>query len=157
MAGTLVERFSQRDRVVWFWFAPFKGVVGQTADSLRSQFKGLRLRELADDRSAELSRAGDVFVTTWQSVATRAKDKRNVRKDGDSNPSIDSLLASLRAQNLRVGVVVDGRCAGLRCATCIHTGLYAGGTGRRFWGAIGGPHSARSCSPADSRPDSNPT
>ncbi len=107
MAGTLVERFSQREQVVWFWFAPFKGVVGQTADSLRGQFKGLRLRELADDRSAELSRAGDVFVTTWQSVATRAKDKRNVRKDGDSNPSIDSLLASLRAQNLRVGVVVD--------------------------------------------------
>lgn len=107
MAGTLAERFSEQERVVWFWFAPFKGVVGQTADSLRGQFKGLRLRELADDRSAEQSRAGDVFVTTWQSVATRAKDKRNVRKDGDSNPSIDSLIAALRAQNLRVGVVVD--------------------------------------------------
>ncbi len=107
IAGTLVERFSQKEHVVWFWFAPFKGVVGQTADSLRGQFKGLRLRELADDRSAEQSRAGDVFVTTWQSVATRAKDKRNVRKDGDSNPSIDSLIGALRAQNLRVGVVVD--------------------------------------------------
>jgi superfamily II DNA or RNA helicase len=107
MAGTLIERFSQQERVVWFWFAPFKGVVGQTADSLRGQFKGLRLRELADDRSAEQSRAGDVFVTTWQSVATRAKDKRNVRKDGDSNPSIDTLVKSLRAQGLRVGVVVD--------------------------------------------------
>jgi type III restriction enzyme len=107
IAGTLVERFSQRERVVWFWFAPFKGVVGQTADSLRGQFKGLRLRELADDRSAEQSRAGDVFVTTWQSVATRAKDKRNVRKEGDSNPSIDSLISALRAQTLRVGVVVD--------------------------------------------------
>jgi len=107
MAGTLIERFSQQERVVWFWFAPFKGVVGQTADSLRGQFKGLRLRELADDRSAEQSRAGDVFVTTWQSVATRAKDKRNVRKDGDSNPSIDTLVKALRAQGLRIGVVVD--------------------------------------------------
>lgn len=107
MAGTLIERFSQQERAVWFWFAPFKGVVGQTADSLRGQFKGLRLRELADDRSADQSRVGDVFVTTWQSVATRAKDKRNVRKDGDSNPSIDTLVKSLRAQGLRVGVVVD--------------------------------------------------
>ena len=107
IAGTLIERFSRQERVVWFWFAPFKGVVGQTADSLRGQFKGLRLRELADDRSVEQSRAGDVFVTTWQSVATRAKDKRNVRKDGDSNPSIDTLVKSLRAQGLRVGVVVD--------------------------------------------------
>lgn len=107
MAGTLVERFSRREQVVWFWFAPFRGVVGQTADGLRGQFKGLRLRELADDRSAEQSRSGDVFVTTWQSVATRAKDKRNVRKEGETNPSIDSLVSSLRAQNLRVGVVVD--------------------------------------------------
>ena len=27
MAGTIVERFSQQEDVVWFWFAPFKGVV----------------------------------------------------------------------------------------------------------------------------------
>lgn len=107
MAGTLVERFSQREKVVWFWFAPFKGVTGQTADSLRGQFKGLRLRELADDRSAEGSKGGDVFVTTWQSVATRVKDKRSVRKEGDTNPSIDTLVSSLRSQGLRVGVVVD--------------------------------------------------
>ncbi|MFT3990293.1 MAG: DEAD/DEAH box helicase family protein [Luteolibacter sp.] len=107
MAGTLVERFSREDAVVWFWFAPFKGVTGQTADSLRGQFKGLRLRELADDRSAEGSKGGDVFVTTWQSVATRVKDSRSVRKEGDTNPSIDTLVDSLRSQGLRVGVVVD--------------------------------------------------
>ncbi len=107
MGGTLVERFSQQEAVVWFWFAPFKGITGQTADSLRGQFKGLRLRELADDRSAEGSRGGDVFVTTWQSVATRVKDKRSVRKEGDTNPSIDALVGSLRSQGLRVGVVVD--------------------------------------------------
>lgn len=107
MAGTIVEKFSRLERVVWFWFAPFKGVTGQTADSLRAQFKGLRLRELADDRSPDLSKAGDVFVTTWQAVATRLKDKRNVRKDGDSNPSIDGLIDSLRSQGLQIGVVVD--------------------------------------------------
>ena len=107
MAGTIVERFSQKEKVVWFWFAPFKGVTGQTTDSLRAQFKGLRLRELSDDRSPDLSKTGDVFITTWQAVATRLKDKRNVRKDGDSNPSIDKLIESLRAQGLRIGVVVD--------------------------------------------------
>lgn len=31
VAGHLVEKFSALERVVWFWFAPFKGVVGQTA------------------------------------------------------------------------------------------------------------------------------
>jgi superfamily II DNA or RNA helicase len=107
MAGTIVERFSQQEDVVWFWFAPFKGVVGQTAAFLREQFHGLRLRELADDRAAAMSRKGDVFVTTWQTVATRVKDKRNVRKEAETNPSIDTLVATLRAQRLRIGVVVD--------------------------------------------------
>lgn len=107
MAGTIVERFSHEEEVVWFWFAPFKGVVGQTAAALREQFHGLRLRELADDRAAAMSRRGDVFVTTWQTVATRVKDRRNVRKEGDTNPSIDTLIETLRAQGLRIGVVVD--------------------------------------------------
>ena len=107
MAGTIVERFSHEEDVVWFWFAPFKGVVGQTAAFLREQFHGLRLRELADDRAAAMSKRGDVFVTTWQTVATRVKDKRNVRKEGDTNPSIDTLIETLRDAGLRIGVVVD--------------------------------------------------
>jgi len=107
MVGTIVERFSHEEDVVWFWFAPFKGVVGQTAAVLREEFHGLRLRELADDRSTAMSRRGDVFVTTWQTVATRVKDKRNVRKEGDTNPSIDTLIEALRDQGLRIGVVVD--------------------------------------------------
>jgi superfamily II DNA or RNA helicase len=107
MAGTIIERFSHEEDVVWFWFAPFKGVVGQTAAFLREEFHGLRLRELADDRAVAMSRRGDVFVTTWQTVATRVKDKRNVRKEGDTNPSIDTLIETLRDQGLRIGVVVD--------------------------------------------------
>jgi type III restriction enzyme len=107
MAGTIVERFSRDENVVWFWFAPFKGVVGQTAAFLREQFHGLRLRDLSQDRSPDISKPGDVFVTTWQTVATRVKDKRNVRKDGEINPSIDTLIASLRTEGQRIGVVVD--------------------------------------------------
>src|SRR5688572_11573749 len=69
MAGNIVERMSALDNVVWFWFAPFKGVVDQSAAFLREQFHGLRLRTLGDDRSAIGTRSGDVFVTTWQLVA----------------------------------------------------------------------------------------
>jgi len=54
-----------------------------------------------------LIRRGDVFVTTWQTVATRVKDKRNVRKEGDTNPSIDTLLESLRAQGLHASMRVQ--------------------------------------------------
>jgi len=107
MAGCIVEKFTGAENVVWFWFAPFKGVVGQTEAFLREQFQGLRLRDLASDRSNEASRPGDTFVSTWQSVATRVRDKRNVRKESESNPSIDTLVETLRAQGLRIGVVVD--------------------------------------------------
>lgn len=107
MAGGLVEEFSAEEDVVWFWFAPFKGVVGQTAGFLRGQFPGIRVRELQDDRTAAGSRAGDVFVTTWQTVATRVADKRNVRRDSEQNDSIDSMIVKLRKLGHRIGVVVD--------------------------------------------------
>ena len=110
MAGNIVERMSAIDKVVWFWFAPFKGVVDQSAAFLREQFKGLRPAHLADDRNGIGTRSGDVFVTTWQMVATRVKDRRSVRQTGEQNGSIDDLIVSLREQGFRIGVVVD-ECA----------------------------------------------
>lgn len=107
MAGQILEAFSAREPVVWFWFAPFKGVIGQTKDFLGDQFAGLRLRELAEDRGVEDSAPGDVFVTTWQTVATRVADRRNVRKVTESLDSVDVLVARLRDRGYRVGVVVD--------------------------------------------------
>ncbi len=107
MAGNVVERVSGADRVVWFWFAPFKGVVDQSASFLREQFQGLRLRTLADDRNPIGTQSGDVFVTTWQSVATRIKDRRSVRVTGEQQASIDDLVADLRDQGFRLGVVID--------------------------------------------------
>jgi hypothetical protein len=71
---------------------------------LREEFSGLRLRDLADDREPGMSRRGDVFVTTWGAVATRVKDKRNIHKGGDLNPSIDTLITQLRAQRWRCGL-----------------------------------------------------
>lgn len=67
----------------------------------------LRLRELSEDRNAADSREGDVWVTTWQTVATRIKDRRNVHKPGEQNLTVEELLEGLRVQGLRVGVVID--------------------------------------------------
>gem|GEM_PF-1357289 len=107
LAGHLAESFSAIEPVVWFWFAPFKGVTGQTAAALRAELPGLRLRELSEDRQAADSRAGDVFVTTWQTVATREKGRRNVHKPGEQNLTVEELIAGLRQKGLRIGVVVD--------------------------------------------------
>jgi type III restriction enzyme len=107
IAGHIVEQFSAIESVVWFWFAPFKGVTGQTASALRAELPGLRLRELSEDRQAADSRTGDVFVTTWQTVATKVKDSRNVHRPGEQNLTIEELVAALRQKKLRIGVVVD--------------------------------------------------
>lgn len=107
VAGQLAERFSALERIVWFWFAPFKGVTGQTAAALRADLPSLRLRELSSDRQAADSREGDVWVTTWQTVATKVKDGRNVHRPGEQNLTVEELVTALRAQGLRIGVVVD--------------------------------------------------
>ncbi|MEI6787264.1 MAG: HAD family hydrolase [bacterium] len=65
------------------------------------------MRELADDRILEDSEAGDVFVTTWQTVATRVLDRRNVRKVTENTDSVDMLVQKLRERGFRIGVVVD--------------------------------------------------
>lgn len=107
IGGTIVEKFSYEENVVWFWFAPFKGVVDQTIAFVNEEFQGLKVRDLAEDREATMSQPGNVFVTTWAAVATRLKDKRNIRKAGDLNPSLDQLVEQLRSQGVRIGVVVD--------------------------------------------------
>lgn len=114
MTGHIVEKLSggnasglPPDKIVWFWFAPFKGVVDQSAAFLREQFQGLRLRTMTEDRNPIGTRSGDVFVTTWSLVATRVRDRRSVRVSGEQNVSVDELMEELRDQGFRIGVVVD--------------------------------------------------
>ena len=107
MAAHLLEEFSRRENVVWFWFAPFKGVTGQTVSFLKEQCGGLRVRDLALDRQVSGSWRGDVFVMTWQTVAVKVADRRNARKDSEQAPGTDTLVAALREMGFRIGVVVD--------------------------------------------------
>ena len=65
-------------KCVWFWFAPYSGLVTQTQDSLADQCPGIRLRDLITDRSASGLRDGDVFVQTWGAVAANNRDARKV-------------------------------------------------------------------------------
>ena len=109
VAGSVAEQLSADAdlRVVWFWFAPFKGLVGQTESSLRDKFPGLRLRDLRTDRQAAGTATGDTWVATWQSVAARDSEARKIRSDSEANPSIDTLIARLRSAGFLIGVIVD--------------------------------------------------
>jgi len=106
IAGLIAEEFAQDTKIVWLWFTPFAGLVEQARIAIKSQFQGLRVRDIGSDRVAHSSRSGDVFVTTWAAVSGR-KDGKRLRRDGDESVSLDGLLEQLRQKGFKVGVLVD--------------------------------------------------
>lgn len=109
MLGRTIERVIGKlpMKCVWFWFAPYSGLVDQTRESLGEQCPGIRLRDVATDRVASGLRDGDVFVQTWSAVAANNKDARLVRRTREDSLSLDAMLAALRAEDVAVGVVID--------------------------------------------------
>jgi type III restriction enzyme len=107
IAGTVAEKFSHEEKVVWLWFAPFKGLVGQAEMSLRDHHPGLRVRDLATDRKSAGTKPGDVFVLTWASVVARSAEARKIRTERETLASLDRLLKDLRAAGFRIGVIID--------------------------------------------------
>ncbi|MCM8621617.1 MAG: DEAD/DEAH box helicase family protein [Candidatus Accumulibacter sp.] len=112
MAGMIAESFAAPDRennarIVWFWFTPFAGLVDQAKGAIKSTFVGLRVRDLQGGRKTRGTKSGDVFVTTWASVAAANKETRKVRSPGDFVLALDNLIAELRADGFRIGAVVD--------------------------------------------------
>ena len=94
-------------KTVWFWFAPYAGLVTQTRSALIAQCAGLRQRDVYADREASAARDGDVYVQTWASVAVIKKASRKVRTDKEASLSVDSMIAELRERGFRIGVVID--------------------------------------------------
>lgn len=117
IAGTVAEEFSQEEMLVWLWFAPFKGLVGQAAMSLRDHHPGLRVRDLSTDRRAAGTRTGDTFVLTWASVVARSADARKLRTDNEQLASLDDFLADLRGAGFRIGVIIDEAHHGIGAKT----------------------------------------
>lgn len=94
-------------KCVWFWFAPYTGLVAQTRETLNQQCAGLRLRDVYTDREPTGTRDGDVFAQTWAAVAAQNKHARTVRRTKEDTLSLDDFIADLRADGFFVGVVID--------------------------------------------------
>lgn len=107
LASRVLAGLSEDDQILWFWFAPFAGVVEQTRLTLQSQAPTLPLLNLTVDRRVDALRPGGVFVTTWQSVATSNKEGRKARVSGDAGLAVDELVAAAREAGFRIGCVVD--------------------------------------------------
>lgn len=94
-------------KTVWFWFAPYTGIVSQTLDVLAAQSAQLRLRDITIDREPKSARDGDVFIQTWAAVAARNKQARRARREAEDTLSLDSLIEHLRLDGFFIGVVID--------------------------------------------------
>lgn len=107
--GRALERATQElDRpCVWFWFAPYTGLIAQTRLALAAQCPGLVLRDVATDRDPTRSAGGHVWLSTWAAVATRQQAARRARTEGETQPSLDTMIARLRGDGFAIGVVVD--------------------------------------------------
>lgn len=107
IAAQALVRFSRERRVLWFWFAPFAGLVEQSRGVLSAQAPSLRLLDLDSDRRLGAVDGGGVFVTTWGSVAARNAESRRARSKSDEGQSLDALIEQARADGVRIGCVVD--------------------------------------------------
>ena len=108
MAGTTVEKLSvKQNKIIWFWFAPFSGVIDQTIQVIQAEHKGLRPKDPKTGRFAGDLRSGDVFVTTWSSLAVSNKESRVARQSDESKLSIDALIEYAKASDFSIGVVID--------------------------------------------------
>lgn len=107
IATRVVASLSKLDRILWFWFAPFAGVVDQTRQTLNAQAPTLSLLDLETDRRLDALRVASLFVTTWQSVATSNKEGRKARVSGDAGLAVDELIVGAREEGYRIGCVVD--------------------------------------------------
>jgi type III restriction enzyme len=117
VAGMVAEQFSKEEKLAWLWFAPFKGLVGQAAMSLRDHHPGLRVRDLATDRRAAGTQSGDTFVLTWASAVARSADARKIHTPGEQLSTMEEMLGDLRGMGFRVGVIIDEAHHGIGAKT----------------------------------------
>ena len=107
MACELLARFTPEDQILWFWFAPFAGIIGQAERTLMQQAPSLIRLDIESDRRPDALASGGIFVLTWQTVAARSKESRLARTSGDAGMAIDDVILVARDRGFRIGVVVD--------------------------------------------------
>ncbi|MDI1258299.1 DEAD/DEAH box helicase family protein [Aquabacterium sp.] len=115
IAVDTVQSFSTNEKVVWFWFVPFVGLVGQAQRTFQAEAPAVKLLSLESDRFTESLRPGGVYALSWQSVASTLA-RRVLRETRDDGLSVDDLILQARELGYRIGCVVDEAHHGLHKA-----------------------------------------
>ncbi|MBS0427309.1 MAG: DEAD/DEAH box helicase family protein [Proteobacteria bacterium] len=115
IAVDTVQSFSADEKVIWFWFVPFVGLVGQAQRTFQAEAPAVKLLSLESDRFTESLRPGGVYALSWQAVAT-SQARRILRETRDDGLSVDDLILQARELGYRIGCVVDEAHHGLQKA-----------------------------------------
>lgn len=107
IAGHTAERFSKNKKIVWFWFAPFAGLIEQSIRTIKAEFMGLTVKDVKKDRVIDGIKSGDIFVTTWGTVAANDAKSRKARTKRDDALSVDTLVTALKGLGYQIGCIVD--------------------------------------------------
>lgn len=107
MMGKIVEQLSNNHKIIWLWFAPFSGVIEQTIQTIKAELYNVTAKNIQTNRNPEALRTGDVFVTSWSSVAMSNADARLARKDSEEQPSLDTLIQLAKDRGYLIGTVID--------------------------------------------------
>jgi hypothetical protein len=116
-----MRRMSEREPILWFWFAPFAGLVEQSRNVIAAQAPELPRFDLDSDRRLDTVKGGGVFVATWASVAASNARSRLARTRSDAGQALDDVILLARAEGLRIGCVVDEAHHGFQKATQART------------------------------------
>lgn len=102
--------------VLWLWFVPYGNLVAQTIASIEDYCPSLHPAQLTSGRQFD-HRAGDVLVSTAQTVAS-AKKQRDVYDPKDEGlPSLAEVVVRARANGLKIGLVIDEAHIGISSET----------------------------------------
>lgn len=104
MAGHIASRLTAEEPVVWFWFAPFDGLIQQAQRVIREEFAGLKLRDIQTERVAENAAPGDTYVLTW-ALATNVKSEINT--GSERGVPLQNFCRQLKQRGFKIGVIVD--------------------------------------------------
>ena len=107
IATEVVSQFSADEEVVWFWFAPFAGLVAQAEAALKAQAPQLKILDVEHERKPDNLTTGSIFVLTWQTVAAKTRESRLARVRSDAGLAIDDLVVAARQAGFRIGAIID--------------------------------------------------
>jgi len=107
IAAHTVGTLCSKRPMLWLWFAPFQSVVCQTVGVLADEVLTLRSRNPGMDRAIEELKPGDVFVSTWATVAVSDASTRTARRISEIAPSLDQLILVARQRGWALGAVID--------------------------------------------------